>query len=95
MFQLNIRRKRLWVGIIRKEIGKAHKSRNFNIREKLSNSKKVATQCMRAVRQKAMLSQRISKETQWRAKRLTREMQVNLIDVVRVIKYSKALVPNI
>ena len=32
-------------------------------------------QCMRAVRQKAMLSQRFTKETQSRAKRLTREMQ--------------------
>ena len=30
---------------------------------------------MRAVRQKAMLSQRFTKETQSRAKRLTREMQ--------------------
>ncbi len=74
--QLNIRRKRLWMAIIRKEIGKAHKSRNFNIREKMTNGKRVATQCMRAVRQKAMISQRVAKETVWRAKRLTREMQV-------------------
>jgi DNA helicase INO80 len=74
--QLNTRRKRLWMGIIRKEIGKAHKSRNFNIREKMTNGKRVATQCMRAVRQKAMISQRVAKETVWRAKRLTREMQV-------------------
>jgi DNA helicase INO80 len=74
--QLNMRRKRLWMAIIRKEIGKAHKSRNFNIREKMTNGKRVATQCMRAVRQKAMHSQRVAKETVWRAKRLTREMQV-------------------
>ena len=74
--QLNTRRKRLWQAIVRKEVGKAHKSRNYNMREKVTNGKRVATQCMRAVRQKAMQSQRVTKETVWRAKRLTREMQV-------------------
>jgi DNA helicase INO80 len=75
--QLGTRRKRLWLAVVRKEVGRAHKSRNYNSREKLTNSKRVATQCMRLVRQKAMQSQRVAKETVWRAKRLTREMQVS------------------
>ena len=60
---------------MKKEIGKGHKARNFNQKERVTNCKRIAVQCMRAVRQKAMLSQRFTKETLSRAKRLSREMQ--------------------
>lgn len=73
--QLNNRRKKLYAAILKKEISKGQKARNFNQKERLANRKRIAVQCMRAVRQKAMLSQRFTKEIQARAKRLTREMQ--------------------
>lgn len=73
--QLSTKRRRLWVGIVKKEMGKAQKARNYNQKERVTNRKRIATHCMRAVRQKAMVSQRVAKETVWRAKRLTREMQ--------------------
>ncbi|XP_040576365.1 chromatin-remodeling ATPase INO80 isoform X2 [Lepeophtheirus salmonis] len=73
--QLNTRRRRAWVSIMKKEISKAQKARNLSQKEKLVNSKRVATNCMRFVRQRAMQSQRVMKETVWRAKRLSREMQ--------------------
>ena len=73
--QFNARRRKLWAAIMKKEISKGQKARNFNQKERISNRKKMAVQCMRAVRQKAMLSQRFTKETHSRAKRLTREMQ--------------------
>ncbi|CAB4056204.1 INO80 [Lepeophtheirus salmonis] len=66
---------RAWVSIMKKEISKAQKARNLSQKEKLVNSKRVATNCMRFVRQRAMQSQRVMKETVWRAKRLSREMQ--------------------
>ena len=87
--QLKARRKRLWIAIMKKEVVKAQKARNFNQKEKLANRKKVATQCMRAVRQKAMQSQRVAKETVWRAKRLTREMQAYWKRFDRVEKQQK------
>ena len=73
--QFNSRRRKLWAAILKKEISKGQKARNFNQKERLANKKRIAVQCMRAVRQKAMLSQRFTKETHSRAKRLTREMQ--------------------
>ena len=72
--QLNARRRRLYVCVMKKEIGKAQKARNYNNKEKLSNCKRIATQCMRMVRQRAMQSQKSTKEKIWRAKRLSREM---------------------
>ena len=44
-------------------------------RERLANAKRVANACMKAVRAKAMASAKAAKEANWRAKRLTREMQ--------------------
>lgn len=75
--QLRARRRRLWSAIMKREIGKAGKARNYNQKEKLANCKRVSNQCMKAVRSKATQSQRAMKETVWRAKRLTREMQVS------------------
>jgi len=71
----NFRRHRLWVSIMKKEVPKGGKARNYNSKEKMANAKRVATACMRAQRQRAMASQRAMKEAVWRAKRLTREMQ--------------------
>ena len=44
-------------------------------KERLANAKRVANACMKAVRAKAMASAKAAKEANWRAKRLTREMQ--------------------
>lgn len=71
----NFRRHRLWVSIMKKEVPKGGKARNYNSKEKMANAKRLATACMRAQRQRAMASQRAMKEAVWRAKRLTREMQ--------------------
>jgi len=71
----NFRRHRLWVSIMKKEVPKGGKARNYNSKEKMANAKRLATSCMRAQRQRAMASQRAMKEAVWRAKRLTREMQ--------------------
>lgn len=60
---------------MKKEISKGQKARNFNQKERIANRKRVAGHCMRAVRQRAMISQRLTKETLSRAKRLSREMQ--------------------
>ncbi len=73
--QLNAKRRKLRSAITKKEVSKGHKARNFNQKERLVQRKRVAVQCMRAVRQKAMASQRLTKETLTRAKKLTREMQ--------------------
>ena len=112
--QLNSRRKKLYAAILKKEIGKGQKARNFNQKERLgkrtvnfmptlkfnacflclwfaANRKKIAVQCMRAVRQKAMLSQRFTKETLSRAKRLTREMQNHWKKFDRVERQQKRL----
>ena len=74
--QEEMRRHRLWLSIVKKEITKGGKARNYNFKEKLAGSKRLATACMRVQRQKAMASQRLMKDAVWRAKRLTREMQV-------------------
>jgi DNA helicase INO80 len=73
--QIRSRRRRFYVAIVKKEIVRAQKARNYNQKERLSNAKRVANACMKAVRQKATASQKTAKEAQWRAKRLTREMQ--------------------
>ena len=73
---LKMKRHRLWVSIMKKEVSKAGKARNYNNKEKMSNAKRLATACMRVQRLRAMESQKAMKEAFWRAKRLTREMQV-------------------
>ena len=70
-----IRRRKLWQLMAKKELGKVQRAKVNNHKEMVTNCKKVATLCMKASRQKAMQSQKIMKETVWRAKRLTREMQ--------------------
>ena len=76
---------------MKKEISKGQKARNFNQKERIANRKRISVQCMRAVRQKAMLSQRFTKETVSRAKRLTREMQNHWKKFDRVERQQKRL----
>ena len=61
--------------MMKREVIKAQKARNYNQKERMALCKKAASHCMRQVRQKAMASQKATKDTVWRAKRLTREMQ--------------------
>ncbi|XP_043490017.1 chromatin-remodeling ATPase INO80 isoform X2 [Polistes fuscatus] len=70
-----IRRRKIWVMMSKKELGKVQRAKINNHKEMLISCKKVAQHCMKHWRQKAMQSQKNMKETIWRAKRLTREMQ--------------------
>ena len=70
-------------------MGKAQKARLYNQKEKIAQCKKVAAACMRQVRVKAMASQKVMKESVWRAKRLTREMQAYWKKFDRVEKQQK------
>lgn len=72
--QADIKRKKLWITIAKKEIPKAQKQKAAARKEILQTLKKVSQQCMREVRKAAIQSQKTMKETQSRAKRLTREM---------------------
>lgn len=69
------RRKKVWVLMCKKEVGKVQRAKANNHKEMLVTCKKTAQLCMRHCRQKAMQSQKSMKEALWRAKRLTREMQ--------------------
>ncbi|CAA9994482.1 unnamed protein product [Nesidiocoris tenuis] len=73
---LTHRRRKMWANMAKKEIGKVQRCRANNHKEMLTSCKRVATYCVRHWRQKALQSQRNMKETLWRAKRLTREMQM-------------------
>ncbi|XP_046478715.1 chromatin-remodeling ATPase INO80 isoform X1 [Neodiprion pinetum] len=70
-----IRRRKIWIMMSKKELGKVQRAKTNNHKEMLISCKKVAQHCMKYCRQKAMQSQKNMKETIWRAKRLTREMQ--------------------
>ncbi|KZC05466.1 Putative DNA helicase Ino80 [Dufourea novaeangliae] len=70
-----MRRRKIWVMMSKKELGKVQRAKTNNHKEMLISCKKVAQHCMKYWRQKAMQSQKNMKETIWRAKRLTREMQ--------------------
>lgn len=69
------RRRKVWQLMAKKELGKVQRAKANNHKEVLTGCKRVATLCMKIFRQKAMQSQKNMKETVWRAKRLTREMQ--------------------
>lgn len=69
-----LRRRKIWMMMSKKELGKIQRSRANNHKEMLISCKKVAQHCMKYWRSKAMQSQKNMKETMWRAKRLTREM---------------------
>lgn len=69
------RRRKLWILMAKKELGKVQRAKVNNHKEIVSSCKRISTLCMKTFRQKAMQSQKNMKETIWRAKRLTREMQ--------------------
>ncbi|XP_016960527.1 chromatin-remodeling ATPase INO80 [Drosophila biarmipes] len=71
---LAARRRRIWQIMSKKESGRLQRIKSNNHKEMLANCKRVAGMCAKVVRQRAVNSQRIMKETVWRAKRLTREM---------------------
>ncbi|XP_017475619.1 PREDICTED: putative DNA helicase Ino80 [Rhagoletis zephyria] len=68
------RRRRVWQLMAKKELGRCQRAKANNHKEMVQNCKRVATMCSKVVRQRAMISQKVMKETVWRAKRLTREM---------------------
>uniref|UniRef100_A0A0C9S052 Chromatin-remodeling ATPase INO80 n=1 Tax=Fopius arisanus TaxID=64838 RepID=A0A0C9S052_9HYME len=70
-----LKRRKIWIMMSKKELGKVQRAKTNNHKEMLISCKKVAQHCMKYWRQKAMQSQKNMKETIWRAKRLTREMQ--------------------
>uniref|UniRef100_A0A182PRF4 Chromatin-remodeling ATPase INO80 n=1 Tax=Anopheles epiroticus TaxID=199890 RepID=A0A182PRF4_9DIPT len=73
---MNIRRRKMWQLMAKKEVGKLQRAKANNHKDTVTNCRRVAVLCMRVARQKAMQSQKLMKDTVWRAKRLTREMQV-------------------
>ncbi|XP_052873524.1 chromatin-remodeling ATPase INO80 [Anopheles cruzii] len=73
---MNIRRRKIWQLMAKKELGKVQRAKANNHKDTITNCRRVAVLCMRVSRQKAMQSQKLMKDTVWRAKRLTREMQV-------------------
>lgn len=68
-------RRRVWQLMAKKELNKVQRLKSNNHKEALINNKRMATVCLKIGRQRAMQSQRVMRETVWRAKRLTREMQ--------------------
>ncbi|KAH8280021.1 hypothetical protein KR018_001348 [Drosophila ironensis] len=71
---LAARRRRIWQIMSKKEAGRLQRIKSNNHKEMLANCRRVSGMCAKVVRQRALNSQRIMKETVWRAKRLTREM---------------------
>nr|XP_020864893.1 DNA helicase INO80 isoform X2 [Phascolarctos cinereus] len=72
--QLNARRRKVWLSIVKKELPKANKQKASARNLFLTNSRKLAHQCMREVRRAAIQAQKNCKETLPRARRLTKEM---------------------
>uniref|UniRef100_A0A8C9X0H2 Chromatin-remodeling ATPase INO80 n=1 Tax=Sander lucioperca TaxID=283035 RepID=A0A8C9X0H2_SANLU len=74
--QLNARRRKVWLTISKKEIPKSFKQKTSAKNLVLTNTKKLAHQCMREVRRAAIQAQKNCKETLPRARRLTKEMML-------------------
>ncbi|KAK3093780.1 hypothetical protein FSP39_020132, partial [Pinctada imbricata] len=72
--QADVKRKRIWITIAKKEIPKAQKQTAAARKEMLQSLKKISQQAMRECRKAAIQSQKTMKECQSRAKRLSREM---------------------
>ncbi|XP_078262225.1 chromatin-remodeling ATPase INO80 isoform X1 [Rhinoraja longicauda] len=72
--QLNARRRKVWLTIAKKEVPKVYKQKSSARNMILTNTKKLAHQCMREVRRAAIQAQKNCKETLPRARRLTKEM---------------------
>ncbi|KAL0868568.1 hypothetical protein ABMA27_008036 [Loxostege sticticalis] len=72
---LTARRRRHWLLLVKKELGKVQRARTATHREVMLQRKRLATLCCKHWRHVAMQSQKNMKETVWRCKRLSREMQ--------------------
>ncbi|CAH0731987.1 unnamed protein product, partial [Brenthis ino] len=72
---LTARRRRHWQLLVKKELGKVQRARTAQHRELMLQRKRLATLCCKHWRHVAMQSQKNMKETVWRCKRLSREMQ--------------------
>ncbi|KAG6451472.1 hypothetical protein O3G_MSEX007172 [Manduca sexta] len=72
---LTARRRRHWLLLVKKELGKVQRARTSTHREVTLQRKRLATLCCKHWRHIAMQSQKNMKETVWRCKRLSREMQ--------------------
>lgn len=72
---LTARRRRHWLLLVKKELGKVQRARTATHREVMLQRKRLATLCCKHWRHIAMQSQKNMKETVWRCKRLSREMQ--------------------
>nr|CAH7766293.1 unnamed protein product [Callosobruchus chinensis] len=70
---MTLKRRKLFTNIVKKEIGKQHRSKINKHKETLLQCKRIASHCMKYARQRALLSARTVKEQQWRMKRLARE----------------------
>lgn len=71
---MNAKRKKLWIAIGKKEVGRAQKQMSAAHKETLTTAKKLAQACQREVRKSALISQKIVKDVPGRARRLTKEM---------------------
>ncbi|XP_065225307.1 chromatin-remodeling ATPase INO80 isoform X2 [Planococcus citri] len=72
---MTARRRKLWAVMIKKEICKVQRHRTNRCKEIQINLKRIAQHCMKYSRQKAVHSEKSTKEIPSRARRLTREMQ--------------------
>ncbi|KAF7287761.1 hypothetical protein GWI33_003395 [Rhynchophorus ferrugineus] len=70
---MTVKRRKMFISIAKKEIGKQHRAKSNKHKEMLLQCKRVATHCVKYARQKALQSARTVKEQQWRMKRLARE----------------------
>ncbi|KAG7309087.1 hypothetical protein JYU34_005000 [Plutella xylostella] len=72
---LTARRRRHWQLLAKKELGKVQRARVAAHKELALQRKRLAALCCKLRRHAAMQSQKNMKETVWRCKRLSREMQ--------------------
>ncbi|XKL61914.1 hypothetical protein PGB90_001747 [Kerria lacca] len=72
---MTARRRKLWALMVKKEICKMQRHRTNKCKEIQINLKRIAQHSMKYSRQKAMQSEKCTKEIPSRARRLTREMQ--------------------
>ncbi|GJQ68007.1 hypothetical protein Trydic_g10656 [Trypoxylus dichotomus] len=68
-----IKRKKVFTAMVKKEISKQQRAKVNKHKEMLIQCKRVALQCQKVVRNRALQSARAVKELQWRMKRLARE----------------------
>ncbi|CAL1282320.1 unnamed protein product [Larinioides sclopetarius] len=73
---MNMKRRRLWIAIGKKEIGRAQKQMVAAHKETLTVAKKLALACQREVRKSTLGSQKLVKDIPARARRLTKEMML-------------------